>query len=71
MSNIMIQTVPAMVQSLNIHGHKQEDFVLCEMLRKVGDNDYLVRTPAGITCHAIFNPFVCLYYADDVYRVEG
>lgn len=41
-----------------------------EVLRKVGDNDYLVRTERGIVCHAIFNPFVGCYYADDLYAVE-
>ena len=66
----MCDSVPAMIQSKNIHGNHQEDFILVEMLNKVGDNDYLVKTPEGIVCHAIFNPFVCLYYADDVYRVE-
>ena len=66
----MRDSVPAMIQSLNLHGNRQEEFVLVEMLDKVGDNDYIVRTPAGVKCHAIFNPFVCLYYADDVYRVE-
>ena len=65
-----VDLVPAMVHSMNIHGKSQKDFVLCEMIGKVGDNDYLVKTPAGVICHALFNGFVCLYYADDIYRVE-
>ena len=36
---------------------------------KVGDNDYIVRTEDGVACHAIFNPFVGCYYADDKYAV--
>ena len=27
------------------------------------------RTPDGIRCHALFNPFTGFYFADDVYRV--
>ena len=34
-----------------------------------GDNDYIVLTPDGIRCHALFNPFTGFYFADDVYRV--
>ena len=38
------------------------------VLQQVGDNDYLVDYK-GVKCHAIFNPFVCEYYADDLYTV--
>lgn len=41
-----------------------------EVLQKVGDNDYLVRTADGVKCHAIFNPFVGCFYVDDLYAVE-
>lgn len=40
-----------------------------EVLKKVGDNDYIVRTEDGVKCHAIFNWFVGCYYADDLYAV--
>ena len=40
-----------------------------EVLRKVGDNDYIVMTEDGVKCHAIYNYFVGLYYADDIYAV--
>ena len=33
------------------------------------ENDYIVLTPAGVKCHALFNPFTCYFFADDVYRV--
>lgn len=40
------------------------------VLEKVDDNDYIVDYK-GVKCHALFNPFVCAYFADDVYgRVE-
>jgi len=36
--------------------------------KKLGDNDYLVEYE-GVKCHAIFNPFVGQYYADDKYGI--
>ena len=38
------------------------------VLENVGDNDYIVEYN-GIKCRAIFNWFVCEYYADDVYEI--
>ena len=38
------------------------------VLKKVGDNDYIVDYK-GVKCHALFNWFVCEYYADDIYRI--
>ena len=38
------------------------------ILKKVGDNKYLADYN-GVKCTAIFNPFVCRYYIDDVYGV--
>ena len=37
------------------------------VLEEVGDNDYIVDYK-GVKCHALFNWFVCQFYADDVYR---
>ena len=37
------------------------------VLKKVGENDYIVDYK-GVKCHALFNGFVCEYYADDIYR---
>ena len=37
------------------------------VLDKIGDNDYIVDYN-GIKCHALFNPFVCALFADDIYR---
>lgn len=39
-----------------------------EIIEKRGDNDYLAKV-GDVICTAIFNPFVGLYYADDVYGV--
>ena len=43
-------------------------FAEITVLKNVGDNDYIVEYN-GIKCHAIFNWFVCEYYADDVYGI--
>ena len=59
MSNFIIQ---AHIKSLN--GKKDN----VTILKKVGDNDYIVDYN-GIKCHAIFNWYVCEYYADDVYSI--
>ena len=37
------------------------------VLDKVGENDYIVDYK-GVKCHALFNWFVCQFYADDIYR---
>lgn len=37
------------------------------VLEQVGDNDYIVDYK-GVKCHALFNWFVCMFYADDLYR---
>ena len=52
----------AYINSLN--GEKAEITVL----EKVGDNDYIVNYN-GVKCHALFNWFVCEYYADNVYGI--
>ena len=37
------------------------------VLEEVGNNVYIVDYK-GMKCHALFNWFVCQFYADDVYR---
>ena len=40
------------------------------ILEELGNNSYLVDY-RGVKCSAIFNPFNCTYYADDIYgRLE-
>lgn len=54
----------AMAHIHSLNGEKAEITVL----EKVGDNDYIVDYN-GVKCHALFNRFVCEYYADDIYGV--
>ena len=63
-------TVKAMLHSLDQDGRHLAPLQEVELLDKVGDNDYLVRTPAGVTCHALYNVFTGYYFADDLYRIE-
>lgn len=60
----------AYIQSLNVGKMQPEVMDEITVLEKVGDNDYIVDYK-GTKCHAIFNWFVCTYFADDVYgRIE-
>ena len=59
----------AMLQSVDKDGTHRAPLVDVEILNKVGNNDYIVLTPAGVKCHALFNPFTGYYFADDGYRV--
>ena len=38
------------------------------VLKELGHNSYLVDY-RGVKCSAIFNPFNCTYYADDIYGI--
>ena len=38
------------------------------VLEELGNNSYLVDY-RGVKCSAIFNPFNCTYYADDIYGI--
>lgn len=57
----------AYIQYLNIGKIKPEITDEITVLKKVGDNDYIIDYK-GVRCHALFNWFVCAYFADDVYR---
>ena len=57
----MLYTTVAHINSLK--GEVDEITVL----EQVGDNDYIVEYK-GVKCHALFNWFVCMFYADDLYR---
>ncbi len=59
----------AMLQSIDKDGTHRAPLQDLEILEQVGDNVYIVLTPAGIKCHALFNPFTGYFFADDVYRV--
>ncbi|MCM1360225.1 MAG: hypothetical protein NC183_06905 [Corallococcus sp.] len=57
----------AYIQSLNKGKMQPEVMDEITVLDKVGDNDYIVDYK-GVKCHALFNWFICAYFADDVYR---
>lgn len=50
-----------------VHSKEQREEV--ELIKKIGDNNYLVETNDGVKCTAIYNPFVGIYYADDIYGI--
>ena len=51
----------------HIHSLKGEmDEII--VLKELGNNDYIVDYK-GVKCHALFNWFVCEFYADDIYRI--
>lgn len=58
----------AYIQSLNIGKMRPEVMDEITVLEQVGRNDYIVDYK-GVKCHAIFNWFVCAYFADDLYSV--
>lgn len=49
--------------------HSKEKREEVEFIKKIGNNNYLVETNDGVKCTAIFNPFVGIYYADDIYGI--
>lgn len=61
--------VKAMLHSRDRDGRHTADLVDVEIVEEAGSNDYIVRPPDGILCHALFNPFTGYYFADDVYRI--
>lgn len=60
----------AYVQSLNVGKMHPEVMDEIIVLEQVGQNDYIVDYK-GVKCHAIFNWFVCAYFADDIYGIVG
>ena len=61
--------VKAMLHSRDRDGRHTADLVDVEIVDEACSNYYIVRTPDGILCHALFNPFTGYYFADDVYRI--
>lgn len=60
----------AYINSLNAGKMQPEVMDEITVLEKVGDNDYIVDYK-GVKYHALFNWFVCAFFADDIYgRVE-
>ena len=63
----MAYKTTAYIQSLNKGKMQSTETDEITVLEKVGDNDYIVDYK-GVQCHALFNWFVCAYFADDIYR---
>lgn len=53
-----------------VHSEEEKGPQWCDYLARTGNNTHRVKTPAGVICTAIFNPFTGLYYADDIYAAE-
>jgi hypothetical protein len=65
------QTVLAYLYSQEVDGKRvaKDEVEIIDSRTENGVTTYTVRTQDGILCTAIFNPFTCSYYADDVYGV--
>ena len=61
--------VTAYIHSLKDKEHDRHVLGEAEIMEKIGDNLYLAEYN-GIRCMAIFNPFVCKYFVDDVYGIQ-
>ena len=57
----------AYIQSLNKGLSRRSYSEEITVVDNFGDNDYIVDYK-GVRCHALFNWFICAYFADDVYR---
>lgn len=60
--------IKAYIHSLNLGKIQPEIQDEITVLEKIEDNDYIVDYK-GVKCHALFNWFVCAYFADDVYGI--
>ena len=60
--------VTAYIHSLKDKVNNRHVLGEAEIIKNIGDNQYLAEYN-GVKCTAIFNPFTCYYYVDDVYGV--
>ena len=58
--------VEAYIHSLKDRRTDKNVLAEAEIIKKIGENLYLAEYN-GVRCTAIFNPFVCRYYVDDLY----
>lgn len=61
--------VKAYIHSLKDKEHDRNVLGDADIIKKIGDNLYLAEYN-GVRCTAIFNPYVCKYFVDDVYGVQ-
>ena len=59
----------AFLHSMDMDGKHAAPKQEVEVLQQMPDGSYIVRTPTGVKCTAIFNIFTGCYFADDVYGV--
>lgn len=60
--------IQAYIYSLNRGKENSTEMDEIIILKQIGNNDYIVDYK-GVKCHALFNWFVCAYYADDIYTI--
>ncbi len=60
--------VDAYIHSLKDKKNDRNVLGEAEIIKKIKNNQYLAEY-YGIRCTAIFNPFVCRYFVDDVYGI--
>ncbi len=60
--------VEAYIHSLEDRAHGRHVLGKAEIIERIGDNLYRAKYN-GVLCTAIFNPFVCRYFVDDVYGI--
>lgn len=58
--------VTAMVHSKE---KREEVEIVGKNYKGLDGTEYIVLTKDGVKCTAIYNPFVGIYYADDVYGI--
>ena len=54
--------VKAMLHSLDRDGTHRANLVEVKILEETGNNDYIVLTPDGTKCHALYNPFTDYFF---------
>jgi len=60
--------VEAYIHSLKDKKNGRNVLGTAEIIKKIENSQYLAEYN-GVRCTAIFNPFVCRYFVDDVYGV--
>ena len=63
----------AMLHSRDMDGLHRTDLADVKILSVAGNNDYIVETPDGIHCHALFNavdPGMRVYYASTLCHTQ-
>ncbi len=63
-------TTQAYIHSLNREKLHSTEMGEITVLGKLNEKQHKVKiNSSGVICAAIFNPFNCTYYADDIYEI--